>query len=154
VSRTHDSEREGGDPACWAHLFEDELYGDHDGASEGEGPAPAGIIGQEIVDLAALARDAPETGAAWTKQSGDLNVNLVVFRSGDGVAEHRNTEVDVLLIGVAGEGVVDVDGTPQTLRPGHALIVSKGARRGTRALSDRFAYLTCHRRRGGLQLSR
>jgi quercetin dioxygenase-like cupin family protein len=154
VSRTHDAEPEGGDPACWAHLFEDELHDAHNAASDGEGPTAAGTIDREIVDLAVFARDAPGTGAVWTKRSDDLNVNLVVFTPGDGVAEHRNTEVDVLLIGVAGEGVVDVDGTPRTLRPGHALIVPKGARRGTRALSDRFAYLTCHRRRAGLQLSR
>ena len=30
------------------------------------------------------------------------------------------------------------------------MIIPKGARRGTRVMGERFAYLTCHRRRAGL----
>ncbi len=79
-----------------------------------------------------------------------MNANLLVFAAGEGVAEHVNAEVDVLLVGIAGEGVVDVGGTGRLLRAGQALVVPKGARRGTRGVSVRFAYLTCHRRRPGL----
>jgi quercetin dioxygenase-like cupin family protein len=128
-------EPEGGDPACWAHAFDDMMDG------EVAGP---------IVDLAAWAGAAAGAGAAWTHQSEDLNANLLVFPAGEGVAEHVNAEVDVLLVGVAGEGIVALDGDRYVLRAGCALVVPKGARRGTRAVSDRFAYLTCHRRRGGL----
>ena len=56
----------------------------------------------------------------------------------------------MLLIGVAGAGLVTVDGEPRPIREGMLLLVPKGARRSTRALSDRFAYLTCHRKRAGL----
>jgi quercetin dioxygenase-like cupin family protein len=149
----NDEEEYGGDPPCWAHLFEEETTGMENkmegrpGSSESGGvPIGAG----EIVDFAALARVATAPGAVWTHQSEDLNVNLLVFSAGDGVAEHVNTEVDVLLVGIAGAGAVTVDGTHQILRAGQALLIPKGAKRGIRSESDSFAYLTCHCRRGGL----
>jgi mannose-6-phosphate isomerase-like protein (cupin superfamily) len=119
-------------------------------ARDGEPPT----VQTGLVDLGALARAANVPGAAWTNQSDDLNANLLVFRSGEGVHAHVNAEVDVLLIGIAGEGIVEVDGVSNELRPGLALVIPKGARRGTRALSDHFAYVTCHRRRAGLWPSR
>jgi quercetin dioxygenase-like cupin family protein len=82
--------------------------------------------------------------------SEDLNVNLLVFAADEGVDPHVNSEVDVLLVGVAGTGIVEVDGVSHELRPGLAVVIPKGARRGTRALHGRFAYLSCHRRRAGL----
>lgn len=128
-----DTMDEGGDPACWAHLFPDEEEGERD-----------------VIDLPTLAREAGVTGAVWTRESDDLNVNLLVFPAGDGVQEHVNSEVDVLLVGIAGDGLVTVDGLPRVLRAGQAIVIPKGVRRGTRAVSDPFAYLTCHRRRAGL----
>ena len=70
----------------------------------------------------------PRPGAIWTQQSEDLNVNLLVFASGEGVAEHVNAEVDVLLVGIAGTGAVTIDGTRQILSAGHAIVIPKGAR--------------------------
>ncbi len=67
-------------------------------------------------NLAALSRSAIAAGAIWTRQSEDLNVNLLVFASGEGVAEHVNSEVDVLLVGIAGTGAVTIDGTRQILQ--------------------------------------
>lgn len=128
-----DSEPEGGDPACWAHLAE---------VPEDEA--------SDVIDLAALARTAASVGPVWTREGDDLNVNLLVFPAGDGVAEHVNAEGDVLFVGVAGTGVVACDGLPRVLRAGQVLLIPKGARRSTQAVSDPFAYLTCHRRRGGL----
>lgn len=127
----------GGDPPCWAHLLEEE--GDGDSAS-----------GPPVVDLAALARAGAAPGAAWSIQSDDLNVNLVVFPNGEGVEGHVNREVDVLIVAIAGDGILEVDGVHRPLRAGQAVIVPKGARRAIRSASDPFAYLTCHRRRAGL----
>lgn len=146
-------EREGGDPPCWAHLVDEtaEPGGACEVADTGGLPDVRPDEGGAIVaDLAALARAATAEGAAWTHQSDDLNVNLLVFGAGGGVSEHLNAEVDVLLVGIAGEGIVAVDGTPYPLRAGHVLVIPKGARRGTRATSPSFAYLSCHRRRAGL----
>ncbi len=106
---------------------------------------------EEVVDLAAMTRDATAPGAAWTHQSEDLNVNLLVFALSEGVAEHINSEVDVLLVGIAGAGTVFINGTRHILSAGQTLVIPKGARRSTEGVSAPFAYLTCHRRRAGLR---
>jgi quercetin dioxygenase-like cupin family protein len=128
-----DDDPDGGDPACWSHLF----------------PA-SDEPGDVVVDLAGLARAAASPGAIWTHQSDDLNVNLLVFPAGEGVAEHVNADVDVLLVGISGDGLVAIDGVPRVLRAGQTVLIPKGARRSTQAVSDAFAYLSCHRRRAGL----
>jgi quercetin dioxygenase-like cupin family protein len=157
VPGMNDPEPEGGDPPCWAHLFDEETSGmenetEHRAGSS-ESAAHRTATG-DIVDLAALARAATALGAAWTHQSEDLNVNLLVFASGEGVAEHINTEVDVLLVSIAGAGAVTVDGTRHILSAGQALLIPKGANRGILSMSDAFSYLTCHCRRAGLWPSR
>ena len=144
-----DEEEYGGDPPCWAHLFDE--------GKDGEEPAmTASALGfhtADVVDLVEAAQEAAAQGAVWTRQSEDLNVNLLVFRAGEGVAEHVNVEVDVLLVGIAGVGTVAVNGKREMLRAGQSLVIPKGAKRGTQSLSDRFAYLTCHRRRGHLRVT-
>lgn len=102
-----------------------------------------------VIDLAAAAR-AASARIAWSMQSDDLNVNLVVLRGGEEVAAHVNTEVDVLMIGVSGGGEVTVEDRAHRLAAGQTMLVPKGTRRAMRAAADGFAYLTCHRRRGGL----
>ena len=104
----------------------------------------------EAADLTALAQDQTERQPVWVHTSEDLNVNLLVFDAPGGVAEHTNDEVDVLLVGIAGQGTVVVEGTPRTLTAGAAIVVPKGARRAVEVPEGRFAYLTCHRRRAGL----
>lgn len=104
----------------------------------------------EVVDLVAIATTSAALQPAWSHLGADLSVNLVVFDAGDGVEEHVNREVDVLLVGVTGSGAVTIDGERHPIDPGTAIVVSRGARRGTRAETGRFAYLTCHRRRAGL----
>jgi mannose-6-phosphate isomerase-like protein (cupin superfamily) len=103
-----------------------------------------------VIDLAELARTGEAAGPIWTEQSADLNVNLLVLAGDAGIAGHVHAEVDVLLVGVAGTGVVEVDGTECSVVPGQVLIIPKGAQRAIRSGGDRFAYLTCHRRRSGL----
>jgi quercetin dioxygenase-like cupin family protein len=109
------------------------------------------MIGVEVADLPALAEgDVPPAGVRWRLDAGgDLNANLVSFPAGEGVGEHVNDELDVLMVGVAGAGAVIVDGAAHELRPGAAILVPRGARRATRAGSGRFSYLTVHRRRSG-----
>ncbi len=108
------------------------------------------VTNRFLVDLSALAGSCPAAGPGWTHQSDDLNVNLLVFAAGDGVAEHRNDDVDVLVVGIHGRGSIEVDGRAHDCQPGQAMVIPKGSRRATRAVSERFAYLTCHRRRAGL----
>jgi len=157
VSGTNDPEPEGGDPACWAHLFDEETTGMENQTEDRarlSDPAGQRASAAEGVDLAALTRAASAPGAAWTHESEDLHVNLLVFASGEGVAEHVNHEVDVLVVSIAGTGAVTVDGTRHILSTGQALVIPKSARRSTKGMSAPFAYLTCHRRRAGLRPSR
>ncbi len=124
--------KDGGDPPCWAHLFDDDA------------------ADQAVGRLARIAGSDEAHGLAWNTQSEDLNLNLLVFRTGEGIGEHQNPEVDVLLVGIAGEGIVFIDGHAHGLRTGDTIVIPKGARRSTQATGERFSYLTCHRRRGGL----
>jgi quercetin dioxygenase-like cupin family protein len=116
---------EGGDAACWAHLFE----------------------GAQGADLAAVAAVTAVRGPAWTLTDRDLNANLIVLDAGQGIELHTNSEVDVLIVGVSGSGSVTIDGAAYPLAAGRALLVPRGSERGIRADSDRFAYLTVHRAR-------
>jgi quercetin dioxygenase-like cupin family protein len=97
-----------------------------------------------------LAADLGPDGPAFSLSSADLNVNLLRFDAGRGIPEHINAEVDVLLVGVSGEGVLEIDGTEQPFSAGQLCLVPRGARRAIRSAGGPFAYLTCHRRRGGL----
>ena len=92
-------------------------------------------------------------GVVWTLEgSRDLNSNLVRFETGGGVGEHVNDEVDVLIIGVSGSGLVGVDGEEHPVANGGMVFIPRGARRYTQAISDEFVYLSVHRRRGPLQI--
>ena len=109
---------------------------------------------RRFVNLGEVARSATEReGVVWTLEgSGDLNVNLVRFEGGRGVGDHVNDEVDVLIVGVSGSGLVGVDGEEHPVSNGSMVFVPRGTRRYTRAVSDDFAYLSAHRRRGPLRL--
>lgn len=106
------------------------------------------------VDLGGISAGTRASGAVWTEREGrDLNANLIRFPQGEGVGEHVNEEVDVLLIGVSGSGVVTLEGREHALEAGVLLLVPKGARRSTRSTSESFSYLTVHRRRGPVRLA-
>ena len=102
------------------------------------------------VDLPVLAKRHGGMTALWPQQSADLHVNLLSFATCAGVAEHVNAELDVLLVGIAGSGEVEIDGLTHTLRPGYAILIPKDARRAIRSTEGPFSYLSCHRRRAML----
>jgi quercetin dioxygenase-like cupin family protein len=101
------------------------------------------------MDLTETAAAAGErTGVIWTLREGsDFNANLVRFEAEGGVGEHINDEVDVIFVGVSGTGSVRTNGEEHRLSAGTLVLVSKGARRSTLALSESFSYLTVHLRR-------
>ena len=102
------------------------------------------------MDLEEVATSAGDrAGVVWTLEAGeDLNANLVRFDPGRGVGEHINDEVDVLVLGVSGSGIVIVDGEEHALESGRLVFVPRGSRRCIRSASEGFSYLTVHRRRG------
>lgn len=82
--------------------------------------------------------------------SADLNVNLLRFTGERGIDPHVNSDVDVLIVVLDGEGVLTVDEETVTLAAGQAVIVPKGAKRSIRSAGEQVAYLTCHGVRRGL----
>lgn len=103
--------------------------------------------GMVMFDLAAAAA-AGGSGAILSQETSDLDVNLVRFVAGAGVAAHVNSEVDVLIVAVAGQGTVEVDGASRTMVPGQAMLILKGRSRSIYSQPDgEFIYLTAHRRR-------
>lgn len=116
-------EDEGGDAACWAHLFE----------------------AAQTADLTAIAEATAVRGPAWRLTDSDLDANLLVFDAGQGMESHRNDMVDVLIVGIAGKGSVVIDGSPNPLWSGRTILIPKGSERQIVAETDRFACLSCHR---------
>jgi quercetin dioxygenase-like cupin family protein len=106
------------------------------------------------VDLEGIAASAVgREGVVWSLEgSSDLNANLVCFDPGRGVGEHVNDEVDVVFVGVSGLGFIEANGREHVLEAGRLVVVPKGARRSTRGVTEGFAYLTVHGRRGPLQI--
>jgi quercetin dioxygenase-like cupin family protein len=104
----------------------------------------------EVVDLLATVRDSTTQGAIWSHAGSDLNANLVRLEPGESVGGHINDEVEVLLVGLLGEGTVELDGRWYRVGAGQLLVLPKGALRAIEAGETGFAYLTCHRRRPGL----
>jgi quercetin dioxygenase-like cupin family protein len=94
------------------------------------------------------------TGPTWGAESDDLNATILEWPPGQGPPEHVNETRDVLVVCLDGEGTLSVDRTERPLRAGVAEIVPKGTRRSISAGSRGIRYLTAHRRRGGLQISR
>ena len=102
------------------------------------------------MDLHALISQETGQGPLWSHTGEDLNVNFVVWPDGAGVAEHTNTEVDVLIVGIAGAGTVRIADADHAVEPGVVVYISKGVTRAIRSQSACFAYLSIHRRRTGL----
>ncbi len=112
-----------------------------------------GLPPENVIDIAASLRQASNDGPICSVNSEQLNVNLLRLLTGDGVVEHVNNEVDVVLVIFEGSGDLTVDGVTYPLGPGRVLVVPRGATRAMRCRAGPLVYLTCHRRRAGLMPS-
>ena len=108
------------------------------------------MAGAVRVDLAALSAAALRGGPQWAHESEDVDLTLLHWTAGEGVASHVNGEVDVVVVVVAGTGEASVDGAVYVLGPGQALLIPKGAERSLRCPATHWSYLSLHRRRRGL----
>lgn len=111
------------------------------------------LPGPALIDPRALLRSVRHDGPVWSLNSEQLNLNLLRFGNGAGVASHVNTEVDVFGVVVEGEGVLTLNDTEYVVRTGQAFLIPRGVRRAIKGTSATFAYLSCHRQRGGLMPS-
>jgi hypothetical protein len=136
-----DVEDLGGDPPCWAHLFE----GEAPPACDGTRPVVADL---GSVDLAGRG------GAVWSlPHEGDLDANLVHLNGLESIGEHANREVDVFYVVQSGAAQLVIDGVPHALREDMVALVPRGARRWLTAGPAGVTYLSVHRRRGPLGIS-
>ena len=107
------------------------------------------------VDLATLAAAGDGPGALWRLDGEDLQANLIRLGLGDRIQPHRNDEVEVLMVVVAGRGELTLDGQVHPLAPTALVHVPKGTVRAVAAVDGPLAYLSVHRRRSsGLQVGR
>lgn len=100
-----------------------------------------------VVDLA---RRISGRGPQWGMQSADLNATLLAWPPGEGFAEHRNDERDVLLVILDGTAVVRLDDTDRQLGDHQLLLLPRGSVRALTAGESGVRYLSIHRRRDPL----
>ncbi|GAA2489558.1 cupin domain-containing protein [Streptomyces longisporus] len=97
-----------------------------------------------------------ETAVLWKlAESGrQLDANVVRLTPGRHIAPHAEPDLDVLVLVVAGDGVLGAgpQDEPQSLNTGTLLWLPHGSTRSITAGDDGLAYLTVHRRRPGLQI--
>ncbi len=103
-----------------------------------------------VLDCATYALGDGRAGALWSISGDQLNVNLIRFDTNHGVAEHINSEVDVLGVVVSGSALLRLDDAQHELRAGMLFYVPRGRRRGLRVTDGPFVYISCHQRRAGL----
>jgi len=101
-------------------------------------------LDSNLLDL--LASDL-SSGPLWSTETEDLDCTFVAWGEGQGIAMHRNAEVDVVMIVLSGSGVVTVDGENTDLSAGKVVVIPKNSERAVYASGSRLAYLNVHKRR-------
>ena len=107
----------------------------------------------EPVDLFAPVPD-DRDGVVWSVSPQGFHANLVVLRAGGRIGRHRNDEVDVLLVVLAGSGRLEVDAVPTDLGAGTAVVIPRGTERSVAAAADGLRYLTVHGPRRPMSIGR
>ncbi|MFJ8357342.1 cupin domain-containing protein [Streptomyces sp. NPDC093984] len=110
-----------------------------------------------LCDIRALTDIAPESaGAMWKlAESGrQLDANLIRLPARQRVDTHTEPDLDVLLLVVAGDGVLGSPDGPRPLTEGTLLWLPRGSTRSVTAGEGGLSYLTVHKRRPGMQIRR
>ena len=96
------------------------------------------------------------SGARWTlaEPGRQLDANLIHLPAGQRVDTHTEPGLDVVLVVVAGGGTVGTPGAEQVRADGNVVWLPHGSTRNLTAGNDGLSYLTVHRRRPGLQISK
>ena len=93
-------------------------------------------------------------GPLWGDATDDLNLTLLAWPEGQGAPEHVNDACDVVFVVIAGRGTAVLDGVAHDVRAGTAVVIPRGTRRALTAGPGGIRYLSAHRRRGGLAITR
>jgi quercetin dioxygenase-like cupin family protein len=108
-----------------------------------------------LCDTGALAEAPPVPGGVLWKlaESGrQLDANVVRLAPGGRITAHTEKQLDVLVLVVAGGGVLGAgpDDEPQPLAEGSLVWLPHGAPRGITAGEAGLTYVTVHQRRPGM----
>lgn len=134
-----DEPEAGGDAPCWAEQFDATAWG----------------TGAGLVVSFAVPADDESSGAVWSlPHGGDLDANVVHLAPHAGIGSHVNDEVDVLIVVHGGDGTLTVDGARHRLGEQILALVPRGSERSIDAGPDGLRYLSVHRRRAPLGISR
>lgn len=120
-------------------------------ATGSPGPAVPRILGNAH---AVTARPGIPGGALWklAEPGRQLDANLIHLPRGQRVATHAEPDLDVLLLVLAGDGVLGSADETIQLTSGTMLWLPRGSSRSLAAGDDGMSYLTVHRRRPGMQI--
>lgn len=108
-----------------------------------------------LCDTAALAAaGGTSAGALWRlAESGrQLDANVVHLPPGHRVDTHREPDLDVLLLVLAGHGTLTAPDGPHPLPAGTLTWLPHGSTRSLAAGTEGLTYLTVHRRRPGMRI--
>ncbi|CAN5355379.1 hypothetical protein BH11ARM1_BH11ARM1_17900 [soil metagenome] len=103
-------------------------------------------------NLLELIHGRSETGPLWGTECEDLNGTFLAWADGEGVAAHVNSELDVIMAVLDGQGELVLNGESLALAAGIVIVIPKGAVREIKAHSGGIAYLNVHKRRKRLNL--
>lgn len=120
--------------------------------SPGSASAPTPRL---LCDVHALGGADPATaGAVWklTESGRQLDANLVHLPAHQSVETHAEPDLDVLLLVVAGHGILGTSDRTEPLTGGALFWLPHGSTRRITASADGLSYLTVHRRRPGMQI--
>ncbi|HSI72330.1 MAG TPA: cupin domain-containing protein [Fimbriimonas sp.] len=105
-----------------------------------------------MIDTKQILESAAVNGPQWSHECEDLDITLLYWNEGDAIPEHVNHEVDVVVIGLSGVGVVTVAGESSLMGPGSLVVIPKGIKRAFTAGAGGFGQLNIHKRRKRLQV--
>lgn len=105
---------------------------------------------------ALTAEPSAAAGTLWklAEPGRQLDANLIRLSAGERIGTHAEPDLDVLLLVVAGDGVMDTAEGPQPLADGVLMWLPHRSVRGITAGPEGLAYLTVHGRRPGMQIGR
>ncbi|MFJ2443494.1 hypothetical protein ACIOWG_24240 [Streptomyces sp. NPDC087658] len=98
---------------------------------------------------------AEQQGALWrlAEPGRGLDANVVRLAPGNGVAEHSDDVLDVLLVVLDGHGRLSTPAGSEPLTPHSVVWLPRTSRRALTAGERGLVYLTAHRRRPGLSVA-
>jgi quercetin dioxygenase-like cupin family protein len=95
---------------------------------------------------------AAEAGSAWRLEPAarGLDANVIVLPAGDEIRAHTGPELDVLIVVLAGSGILEMSADALALEPGAIVWLPARSRRRIVAGDDGLRYFSVHQRKPGL----